>query len=85
MSIRDLLTHRLGFTNDPRDLAYVVLGRLDGCSSSSRSSSVTPFSRRDMFSYDNLGYLLTTYAIEHAAKEPWLNVLTQARASRRCR
>jgi CubicO group peptidase (beta-lactamase class C family) len=74
MSLRDLLTHRLGFENDglgwrlsysgewTQDQFFALL---------KQHSVVTP--RR--FSYDNLGYALASYAAEDAAKQPWNDVL----------
>jgi CubicO group peptidase (beta-lactamase class C family) len=76
MSVRDLLTHRLGFTNVPviwRTSYSGVWTDQQLFTILERDSVPTP----RQFSYDNLGYILTTYAVEHAAKEPWLNVLTQ--------
>src|SRR5688572_11994177 len=69
MSVRDLLTHRLGFQNDgftwrtsySRDWTDAQLFTI-----LERHSAVTP----RVFTYDNLGYALTAYAVEHAAKEP---------------
>jgi CubicO group peptidase (beta-lactamase class C family) len=74
MSLRDLLTHRLGFQNAPviwrtsysgdwtDEQLFAILARY---------STVTP----RQFTYDNLGYMLTSYAIERAAGEPFANVL----------
>jgi CubicO group peptidase (beta-lactamase class C family) len=74
MSVRDLLTHRLGFENIPvvwrtsysgewtEEQLFAIIAR---------HSTVTP----RQFSYDNLGYMLASYAIERAAGEPFANVL----------
>ncbi|HEX2836428.1 MAG TPA: serine hydrolase [Thermoanaerobaculia bacterium] len=70
MSVRDLLTHRLGFEND----SVVYRASYSGEWSDeqlfallAKYSVATP--RR--FSYDNLGYLLASYAAERAAGQPW--------------
>jgi CubicO group peptidase (beta-lactamase class C family) len=75
MSLRDLLTHRLGFQNDGAiwrtsysgdwtdEQLFTIL---------ERHTVVTP----RVFTYDNLGFNLAAYAIEDAAKEPWANVLS---------
>lgn len=76
MSIRDLLTHRLGFTNNPviwRTSYSGVWTDEQLFTLLERYSTPTP----RQFSYDNLGYILTTYAVERAAGEPWMNVLNQ--------
>jgi CubicO group peptidase (beta-lactamase class C family) len=75
MSVRDLLTHRLGFTNDSviwRTSYSGVWTDEQIFSLLEKESSITP----RVFTYDNLGYILTTYAAERAASEPWMNVLT---------
>ncbi|MFL6246324.1 MAG: serine hydrolase [Thermoanaerobaculia bacterium] len=74
MSVRDLLTHRLGFQND----GFIWRTSYSGDWTDAqlftileRYSVVTP----RIFTYDNLGYALTTYAVEHATKEPWSKTL----------
>lgn len=74
MSLRDLLTHRLGFQNAPviwrtsysgdwtDEQLFTLLAR---------HTTVTP----RQFTYDNLGYMLASYAVERAAGEPFANVL----------
>jgi CubicO group peptidase (beta-lactamase class C family) len=76
MSVRDLLTHRLGFQND----GFIWRTSYSGDWTDAqlftileRHSKVTP----RVFTYDNLGYILTTYAVEHATKEPWPSVFAQ--------
>jgi len=74
MSVRDLLTHRLGFDNDPVIWRTSYSGDWTDAQLFSlleHDSVVTP----RVFRYDNLGYILTTYAIERAAGEPWPKVL----------
>ena len=74
MSLRDLLTHRLGFENDAVGWRLSYSGDWSEeqiFSLLARSTVVTP--RR--FSYDNLGFGLATYAAEHAAGQPWNDVL----------
>lgn len=75
MSLRDLLTHRLGFNNDgaiwrtsysgewTEEQLFKIL---------ERHTVVTP----RVFAYDNLGFNLAAFAIERAAKEPWSSVLS---------
>ncbi|HYH09668.1 MAG TPA: serine hydrolase [Thermoanaerobaculia bacterium] len=74
MSVRDLLTHRLGFQNGAvvwrtsysgdwtEEQLFAILAR---------HTTVTP----RQFSYDNLGYMLASYAVERAAGESFANVL----------
>lgn len=76
MSVRDLLTHRLGFQND----AFIWRTSYSGDWTDAqlfalmeRYTTVTP----RVFTYDNLGYILTTYAVEHATKEPWAGVFAK--------
>ncbi len=76
MSIRDLLTHRLGFTND------AVIWRTSYSGVWTDEQLFTLLERYSVptprqFAYDNLGYILTSYAAERAAGEPWLSVLNQ--------
>lgn len=74
MSVRDLLTHRLGFDNDPVIWRTSYSGDWTDAQLFSlleHDSTVTP----RVFRYDNLGYIITTYAIERAAGEPWPKVL----------
>lgn len=76
MSVRDLLTHRLGFENDGviwRTSYSGIWTDEQLFSILERYSVATP----RQFSYDNLGYILTTYAIQRAAAEPWLDVLNK--------
>ncbi|HYC59950.1 MAG TPA: serine hydrolase domain-containing protein [Thermoanaerobaculia bacterium] len=75
MSVRDLLTHRLGFTNDGAIWRTSFSGDWTGeqlFKILERHTVVTP----RVFTYDNLGYNLAAFAVEHAAKEPWANVLS---------
>lgn len=74
MSLRDLLTHRLGFEN----IGAIWRTSYSGVWTDEQLFSIlerhsVPTPRQ--FSYDNLGYILTTYAIQHAAAEPWPDVL----------
>ena len=76
MSIRDLLTHRLGFQNDG------VVWRTAYSGDWTDAQLFTLFERHTIvtpriFTYDNLGYILTTYAVEHATGEPWMQTLTK--------
>lgn len=75
MSVRDLLAHRLGFDNDPATWRASYSGDLSDekvFSLLERYTTVTP----RVFRYDNLGYLLATYAAERGAGEPWWTALT---------
>jgi CubicO group peptidase (beta-lactamase class C family) len=74
MSVRDLLTHRLGFENSGVTFRGAYSGDLNDAmlfELMEKHTTVTP----RQFSYDNLGYMLATYAAEQAAKEPWMTVL----------
>lgn len=74
ISTRDLLTHRLGFDNDPAIWRTSFSGDWNDAQLFSlleKNTTVTP----RVFKYDNLGYLLTTYAIERTANDSWRNIL----------
>ncbi len=74
MSIRDLLTHRLGFENDGVGYRASFSGDwTDEQLFTLLEKYSVPTSRQ--FSYDNLGYMLTSYAIEKASGEPWYPTL----------
>jgi CubicO group peptidase (beta-lactamase class C family) len=75
MSVRDLLTHRLGFESDGVGWRTSYSGDWTDeqlFALLERHATVTP--RR--FRYDNLGFILATYAVEQATKEPWQTTLT---------
>lgn len=77
MSVRDLLTHRLGFENDASVWRASYSGDWTDAQMFellAKYSVVTP--RR--FSYDNLGYLLASYAAERASGEPWRATLRKS-------
>jgi CubicO group peptidase (beta-lactamase class C family) len=74
MSVRDLLTHRLGFENDGVTYRGAYSGDLTDELLFQLMEKHTIVTSRQ-FSYDNLGYMLATYAAEGAAKEPWMTVL----------
>lgn len=70
MSVRDLLTHRLGFENDGVVWRTSYSGEWTDdqlFSLLERHTTVTP----RQFRYDNLGFILASYAVEQAAGEPW--------------
>lgn len=74
LSLRDLLTHRSGFESDPVVWRTSYSGEWTDeqlFALLEREAAVTS----PAFEYDNLGYILATYAIEHAAGEPWPVVL----------
>lgn len=76
MSVRDLLTHRLGFENDPVTWRASYSGDLSDekvFALLARYTTVTP----RQFRYDNLGYMLASYAVERAAGESWWIALTK--------
>lgn len=75
MSVRDLLTHRLGFESDGVGWRTSYSGDWTDdqlFSLLERHTTVTP----RQFSYDNLGFILASYAVEQAAGEPWQTTLT---------
>lgn len=74
MSIRDLLAHRLGFENDPVIWRTSYSGDWTDAQVFSLLEHETKVRPRT-FQYDNLGYILTSYAIERAAGEAWPKVL----------
>ena len=74
MSVRDLLTHRLGFESDGVGWRTSYSGDWTDeqlFALLEKHTTVTP--RR--FSYDNLGFILASYAVEQATKEPWQTTL----------
>lgn len=74
MSVRDFLTHRLGFENDGVGYRASYSGDwTDEQMFALLEKYSVPTTRQ--FSYDNLGYLLASYAIENAAGEPWYPTL----------
>jgi CubicO group peptidase (beta-lactamase class C family) len=74
ISIRDLLAHRLGFENDPVVWRTSYSGDWTDAQLFSLLEHETKVTPRT-FQYDNLGYILTSYAIERAAGELWPKVL----------
>lgn len=75
MSVRDLLAHRLGFENEAVGWRASYSGELTDdvvLSLLKETTTVTP----RQFSYDNLGYMLATYAAEHATGQSWFPLLT---------
>jgi CubicO group peptidase (beta-lactamase class C family) len=76
MSVRDLLTHRLGFENDPVTWRASYSGDWSDEQMFALMEKYTTVTERK-FSYDNLGYLLASYAAERAAGESWWTTLDQ--------
>lgn len=76
MSVRDLLTHRLGFQNDGFVWRTSYSGEWTDAQLFALLAHHTRVTPR-VFTYDNLGYALTTYAVENATKEPWASTLSQ--------
>ncbi|HKO57703.1 MAG TPA: serine hydrolase domain-containing protein, partial [Thermoanaerobaculia bacterium] len=71
MSLRDLMTHRLGFSNDPVVVRTSYTGNWDDewiWSAMQRFTKITP----RKYEYDNLGYNLLGYAIA-----PWQETVAQ--------
>jgi CubicO group peptidase (beta-lactamase class C family) len=71
MSLRDLMTHRLGFTNEPVVFRTSYTGNWDDewiWSAMPRFTKVTP----RKYEYDNLGYNLLGYAIA-----PWQDTVRE--------
>ncbi len=74
MSVRDLLTHRLGFESDGVGWRTSYSGDWTDqqlFALLERHTTVTP----RQFRYDNLGFILASYAVEQAAGEPWQTTL----------
>lgn len=76
MALRDLLTHRLGFENDAIGWRTSYSGEWTDDQLFAVMQRHTTVSPR-VFSYDNLGFILATYAAEHAAGRPWQQLLTK--------
>lgn len=74
MSVRDLLTHRLGFENSGATWRASYSGDWTNAQLFDLLAKHTVVTPRQ-FRYDNLGYMLASYAVEHAAGEPWADVL----------
>jgi CubicO group peptidase (beta-lactamase class C family) len=71
MSLRDLMTHRLGFANDPVVIRTAYTGNWDDewiWSAMTRFTKVRP----RVYEYDNLGYVLLGYTIA-----PWQDTVAQ--------
>lgn len=73
MSVRDLLTHRLGFDNEAVGWRLAYSGDWTDEKIFALLKETTEVTPRE-FSYDNLGYNLATYAAERAAGQPWQEV-----------
>jgi len=76
LTFRDLMTHRLGFENDAAGFRTAYSGEFDTptlFSLVANKSKITP----RVFSYDNLGYVLTAYAIEKATGESWKDAVVK--------
>jgi len=76
LAVRDLLTHRLGFQNDAATFRTAYSGEFDQATLYSLIESKSKSIPRS-FSYDNLGYVITAYAIERATGESWKDVVAK--------
>lgn len=76
MSVRDLLTHRLGFENDAVTFRQSYSGEIDEATTFALLEKHTVVTPR-VFRYDNLGYLLASHAIERAAGEPFWTLMRE--------
>jgi len=76
LAVRDLLTHRLGFQNDAATFRTAYSGEFDQATLYALIESKSKSIPRS-FSYDNLGYVITAYAIERATGEPWKDVVAK--------
>jgi CubicO group peptidase (beta-lactamase class C family) len=76
MSVRDLLTHRLSFENDAVTFRHSYSGEADEVTTFALLEKHSVATSR-VFRYDNLGYLLASYAIERAASQPFWTVVRE--------
>lgn len=74
MSVRDLLAHRLGFENGGVGWRASYSGDWTDEQMFALLERYTVVTSRQ-FRYDNLGYMLASYAIERAAGQPWWTTL----------
>lgn len=74
MSVRDLLTHRLGFESEGVGWRTSYSGDWTDDQLFALLEKHTVSTPRQ-FSYDNLGFILASYAIEQETKEPWQTTL----------
>jgi len=70
LSLRDLMTHRLGFENDAVTFRTAYSGDFDRAMLFDLLQSKSKTTPRE-FKYSNLGYVITGYAIERATGNSW--------------
>lgn len=76
LSLRDLMTHRLGFENDPVVFRTAYTGNWDDPWIWSALARFSKPKARE-FSYDNLGYVILGYAIASAGGAPWQEAIAR--------
>ena len=76
LTIRDLMTHRLGFRNEPAGFRTAYTGEFDTPTLFSLINDKSTLTPRT-FSYDNLGYVITAFAIEKATGDSWKDAVAK--------
>jgi len=74
VTLRDLLTHRLGFENNSITMRTAYSGEWDDAMIWRLLEQHTTTRARD-FNYDNLGYVIAGYAIGSAGRGTWKSVI----------
>jgi CubicO group peptidase (beta-lactamase class C family) len=74
ISLRDLLTHRSGISNEPINFRTAYTGQYDAQVIlnllSNYSKSISP-----EFRYSNIGYIIASYAMQKATGETWQQII----------
>jgi len=74
ISLRDLLTHRSGISNEPINFRTAYTGQYDaGVILNLLSNYSKPVSPE--FRYSNIGYIITSYAMQKATGETWQQII----------
>ena len=75
VSVKDLLTHNLGFENDPITFRTSYSGEHDNTTLINILKESSPTEKQ--FSYDNLGYVMSGIIIENVTGKPWKQVVRE--------
>ena len=75
VSVKDLLTHNLGFENNPVTFRTAYSGEHDNKTLINILKESSPTEKQ--FSYDNLGYVMSSIIIENVTGKPWKQVVEE--------
>ena len=75
VSVKDLLTHNLGFENGPVTFRTAYSGEHDNTTLINILKESSPTEKQ--FSYDNLGYVMSGIIIENVTGKPWKQVVRE--------